>query len=554
MILRFRLRSVLVLLSLIVLILPVAGIQLLRLYESALVRQTESELIAQAVVLVALYRAEYVAAQTNAARRTPNPPGEPMGSAFPSGPSESGLANPPAAFTDLPSNNTEPRPTVPSTPAASTIKNGPAPSLPNEELDLAITPIYEPLELVAGKHAPDVVAAIAGARIAAVVEETQRALEARIRVIDHRGIVVTSSVADTGSSLGHAPEVQAALAGERVSRLRKRSADDVTLAAISRSSAIRVFVTAPVVENGRVLGAVMLSRTPTTILQALYGKRFLLLQAAAVILAVVVMVAIFAARTVVNPIQRLAQDADAVARGERETIGRERPYRTIEVDQLATRVREMASSLQQRSSYVRDFARHVSHEFKTPISAIHGTIEVLRDHLDTMTASERQRFFDNVEGDLARLERLTQGLLELAHADMTKKTSETTTLAEVDIDDVSITGVTNVPMAISHESMHAALTHLVNNAFQHGATRVDVRADATADSVEIMVTDDGEGIPAANAQRIFDPFFTTKRDSGGTGLGLAITRALIGNVGGRLELLNAAVGTQFALTVPRANY
>ena len=58
---RFRLRTVLVGLSLIVMILPLAGIQILRLYESALVRQTESELLAQGVFVTAMYRRSFQA-------------------------------------------------------------------------------------------------------------------------------------------------------------------------------------------------------------------------------------------------------------------------------------------------------------------------------------------------------------------------------------------------------------------------------------------------------------------------------------------------------------
>ena len=509
MVIRFRLRSVLVLLSLIVLILPLAGIQVLRLYESALVRQTESELIAQAVMLVAAYRQKYVESQTDG---------------------QHGHAVDPAFAAEQ-----KPRPRF-------------------SQLDLADSPIFDSFPDPLPGRTADPIAETVGRRIAAMIDETHGVMLASIRVVDHNGVVVASSADDLGASLERGEEIKAALLGQSVSRLRRRDAPQqpASLASISRGTAIRVFVASPIVENNRVLGAVMLSRTPANILHALYGKRYLLMQAGALILTVVVLVAIFASRTVVGPIQRLARDADAVARGEKETIGRERPYRTVEVDQLANRVREMARSLQQRSSYVRDFARHVSHEFKTPISAIAGAVEVLRDHVDTMTDDERRHFFDNIEVDLERLERLTQGLLELAHADMSKSTTETTSLAQLGVEGAAVTGDIHAQAKIGRDSLRASIDHLVNNARQHGASAVSVAAHANGASLEILVQDDGEGIPVSNHGRIFDPFFTTKRDCGGTGLGLAITKALVNNAGGDLEHLpSVGSGTTFRLTVPR---
>ena len=91
----------------------------------------------------------------------------------------------------------------------------------------------------------------------------------------------------------------------------------------------------------------------------------------------------------------------------------------------------MADALQLRSHYIRDFARHVSHEFKTPIAAIRGAAEVLEDHAGDMTAQERAKFMGNVRSDLARLERLTNGLLELATAEMSRATDVSCVLADV---------------------------------------------------------------------------------------------------------------------------
>ena len=148
------------------------------------------------------------------------------------------------------------------------------------------------------------------------------------------------------------------------------------------------------------------AQTPSTIVGALQTKRYLLLQAAALLFAVVVATAIFATRTLARPIRRLVTSAERVAAGDAVEIDVGR-YRTMELAQLAASVAAMAQSLQQRTQYVRDLARSISHEFKTPLAAMTGTLEVLGDHLDDMTPEERRHFIGNLAGDVARLESLT---------------------------------------------------------------------------------------------------------------------------------------------------
>jgi signal transduction histidine kinase len=69
--------------------------------------------------------------------------------------------------------------------------------------------------------------------------------------------------------------------------------------------------------------------------------------------------------------------------------------------------------------------------------------------------------------------------------------------------------------------------------------------------VEVMVSDNGDGIPAKNLEAIFDPFFTTKEVGKGTGLGLSISYGIIQKHGGRIEVTKTGSdGTTFALTLP----
>ena len=229
----------------------------------------------------------------------------------------------------------------------------------------------------------------------------------------------------------------------------------------------------------------------------------------------------------------------------------------------------MAITLEQRAEYIRSFASHVSHEFKTPLTAIQGGVEILRDHFDTMSTDERQRFLGNVAQDADRLTRLTQRLLELARADVLKPgendVADVIAVAERLRERYKERGLAvsiaskgeGAPVAMAEETLEAVLSHLLDNAHQHGANGATVRVNSELSaatlqpSLTITVSDDGPGISAANAKRIFEPFFTTARQKGGTGMGLAITRSLLAAHGGDIELDTSERGAEFKLRIPR---
>ena len=494
---RFRLRTVLVVLSLFVLVLPVAGIQVLRLYESALVRQTESTLIAHTDFVAATFRHGFreATAELDAHSR-------------------------PLANTDH--DATKRRRAV---------------------LDLADVDVLAPLPDGRQATAGDDVAIQVGHAVTPILQDVQT--RADIRVTDYQGIVVATNAAGLGTDLTVAEEVASALDGFQLSRLRRIAQEDrPSFTAFVRGAAVRVIVTAPIVLHDRVVGAVVASQTPSTILGALQTKRFLLLQAAGLLFAVVVATAIFATRTLARPIRRLVTSAERVAAGDAVEIDVGR-YRTMELAQLAASVAAMATSLQQRTQYVRDLARSISHEFKTPLAAMAGTLEVLGDHLDDMTPEERRHFIDNLAGDVARLESLTRRLLELARADMRDQAEGVSNVAAVlanaaQLDtgvDVRLGGDPHVVLPIDEASLQAVLKILVDNAREHGAETLDIHVAADGDETVIRVNDDGRGIAPGDAARIFEPFFTTRREQGGTGLGLAIAKALLANADGTIDYM-----------------
>ncbi|MDA1077393.1 MAG: HAMP domain-containing sensor histidine kinase, partial [Proteobacteria bacterium] len=350
-------------------------------------------------------------------------------------------------------------------------------------------------------------------------------------------------------------EVQLALQGETVSRLRYKNeyVAGAPLDSISRTSRVRVFVSSPIRVDGVLVGAVMLSRTPPGIVQALYAKRWLLLQAMGLLLGLVVVMSLLTYRLIARPISRLAEHASAIASGQEHAV-RTQPAqraRTLEVARLQESLENMAVTLEERANYLVDFARHVSHEFKTPLAGISGSVELLKDHGEDMDADTRERFLGNIADDADRLHRLTQRLLELTRAELDVATRVTFRLEEVagkliegnQSLDVHVSPASAQSLISGNpDALLAVLEILEENAAQHGATRLSIDAQKVDESVLISVSDDGEGISAGNRERVFEPFFTTTRNLGGTGLGLSIAVALLKPTKGVLSL--AASGDQ----------
>lgn len=78
-------------------------------------------------------------------------------------------------------------------------------------------------------------------------------------------------------------------------------------------------------------------------------------------------------------------------------------------------------------------------------------------------------------------------------------------------------------------------------------------ATETAETIKVVVSNDGDAISDHNRDRIFDAFFTTRRDSGGTGMGLATAQSMLRSHGGSIQLRQAEAMTAFEIVFPRAD-
>jgi two-component system sensor histidine kinase ChvG len=500
-----RLRTILFLTLLFVAALPGVGAVSLRVYENTLVQQTEAELMAQAAVLSGAYRAAW-------------PGGVP------------------------PETKLEPqRPTI----------------------DLsAMTVLPPPPEPAPAREAPDRAALAVGGALRPIVIDTARTTLAAIRLLDANGIVLLGR-GDVGRSYAALPEVRSALSGKAMTVLRQNGQYQprYALEFLSRASGIRVHYARPVIAGGRVIGVVLLSRSPRGLFIGIYQDRGKIALGVGAIFLTLLILAGLLSRGIARPIEALGAATDEVARG-RMVIPEPPPTAAIEIRELYLNFAVMAERIERRSRYLRDFAAALSHELKTPISGIKGALELLGEHPE-MSETEKARFLANASADADRLSHLLSRLLDLARADMA--VAEDGMASDVRAPVLAIADAHRCEGLAIHvalgglpavsappEMLQAVIETLVENSRQAGASHVSISGEARSDRVVLRFSDDGPGIAPADRERIFEPFHTGRRDQGGSGLGLSIARSLLAASAGTITSIATGSGACFEIVLPSA--
>jgi len=392
-------------------------------------------------------------------------------------------------------------------------------------------------------------------RLRSIREETL----AGIRVLDPHGIVAASSGDGLGDNLSGQPEVVKALAGLPSAVVRPRDGAPITavLSGPQRRARVRVFATRPVVVDGELAAVLLLSRTPREEVQALIHMAPRLGWGALLGLGLTTLLAFYVGYRFSRSLRLLARTSHRLAGGDMEAaeaLDLAAHSHLSEVRELSAAVATMTDRLRERLAYIAEFAGNVSHEFKTPISTLRGTVELLRDDAD-MPAEQRALFLDNAQADLERMERLVTGLLALARAE------EPSAHVPVSLDDLVDRVIARFPdvkrggaagsIVGTPAQLEAVIGNLIDNAYRHGGDDVAVTVTTWVHGarVGVDVIDNGAGISIGNRARIFERFFTTDRQGGGTGLGLALAQAVCRAHGGGISLESEPGRTCFRVSL-----
>ena len=353
-------------------------------------------------------------------------------------------------------------------------------------------------------------------------------------------------------------------------RRRLTSADGVTPIA-----------TAPVVVDGRFVGLVLVlvrpappSNFPFMVAQLLSLPSTLVLTAAAVVVAMVIF---YPARRRLRALEQAAQRL-----GEGDLSARAPQKGGDEIARVAAAFNRMAGELETRDAALRtsDALRRqmmadVSHELKTPLTAMRGYIETLRMPEVVLDADRRNRYFETVDRETRRLERIVKDLLDLARYEhggvvLQRRLFDIERLFENVAGrherDAHAKGVAIHIHVDAHadqviadpDRIEQAVENLVGNALRHTPARgtITLRATQAGGVATVSVSDTGAGITPEHLPHVFERFYKvdTSRaaDSTGSGLGLSITKAIIERHGGTIQVTSQPGHTTFAVVLPQS--
>jgi two-component system sensor histidine kinase ChvG len=370
---------------------------------------------------------------------------------------------------------------------------------------------------------------------------------------------------DIGIANGKAyPEVGQALGGSAQSVVRVNTKGETI-----------VSVAVPIQLLRTVRGALLLSTQGGDIDAIISSERWAIIRIFLVSAAIMLLLSFFLAGTIAEPMHRLAEAAERVRRGTKSR--QEIPdftYRSDEIGHLSGALRDMTRALYNRIEAIESFAADVAHELKNPLTSLRSAVETLPI---ARSEESQQRLLAVIKHDVRRLDRLITDIsdasrldAELARADvapvdlarilgtvvgMANHVEQDSVRVSLDVapswqnDD----GRKNGFKVMGHDSrLGQVFNNLIDNAKSFsepsGSVRVSLRPAKSGfengpprDGFEVIIDDDGPGIPADAFERVFERFYTDRPSQGfgqNSGLGLSISRQIIEAHGGRIRAMN----------------
>lgn len=384
-------------------------------------------------------------------------------------------------------------------------------------------------------------------------------IDMEIYITDDKGKVVFDSEdkSHIGEDYSNWRDVKLTLLGQYGARSTRKNPKDPT------SSVLHV--AAPIVVKGKIAGVLTVKKPTVTINDLLKRSKPLFLKVFGISAIVAVMFMFLVSYWLALPIRRLTRYANDITEGQRVSLP---GLNTSEIGEMGNAFEKMREALEGKR-YVEEYVHTLTHEIKSPLSAIRGAAELLGEEMEP---EQQLRFLANIRNESNRIQDIVDRMLELSSLEnrkiLDKKErisfsvllkmvleSKQTILIQKDIkttmqvlSDVNIEGDTFL--------LHQAISNIIQNAidFTNRGGRIELSGHAVDGFFHFSVRDFGPGIPEYAKEKIFDKFFSLQRpDSGNksTGLGLNFVREVAILHKGSININNCPDGGVSAtLTLP----
>lgn len=343
-------------------------------------------------------------------------------------------------------------------------------------------------------------------------------------------------------------EVMLALQGQPANTVRENSMGEPILS-----------VAVPVQRFRRVLGGLMLTTEAGDIDEIVRAERRSILEVFLVALGIGVIISVIMAGTIVRPIRRLAEAAENVRnrKGGRSTIP-DFSKRNDEIGDLSIALADMTAALYDRIDANEHFAADVAHEIKNPLSSISSAVESMPRARDQET---RDKLLGILQDDVRRMDRLISDISQASRLDaqLSRAPVEPVELASLlsalieifvetrdDMPEIRL----NIPPRESfvvqggEGRIGQVMRNLLENAvsFSPPGGVINVSLMRRGREVQVIIDDEGPGIPQENLETIFERFYTERPQGEAfgrhSGLGLSISRQIAEAYGGSLTAAN----------------
>jgi two-component system, OmpR family, sensor histidine kinase CreC len=325
-------------------------------------------------------------------------------------------------------------------------------------------------------------------------------------------------------------DVRLTLRGEYGARTTKKYVND------NKSSVL--YIAAPIFIKGKIAGALTVAKPTTNINNFIDKATPEILKVSLFSALCAVVLSLFTTLWIIRPINRLKIYAENIRQGKRAQFP---TLDHTEIGEMGLAFEKMKEALEGKK-YVEQYIQTLTHEIKSPVSAIRGAAELLEEN---MPEERRDRFLANIRNEANRIQDIIDRMLELSELENRNRLHQ---LKEIDPGVIIRTVIESkqpmllkkniaINLKIDEELhvtgdpflLHQAISNLVQNGidFSRPGSEITVSAGKDGDMIVIDVIDNGSGIPDYALEKIFNKFFSLNRpdtEKKSTGLGLNFVR------------------------------
>jgi two-component system sensor histidine kinase CreC len=347
--------------------------------------------------------------------------------------------------------------------------------------------------------------------------------------------------------------------------LRGKYGSRTTAENIEDPSSKVLYVAAPVQVDGNIAGVLTVAKPTTNINNFLKNAKPQIIKVGLIAAAVAILLSYFVSLWITRPIQRLTHYANDISQGRRVKFPK---LDRSEIGDMGGAFAKMQETLEGKK-YVERYVQKLTHEIKSPLSAIRGAAELLEEK---MPPQQRARFLANIRHETNRVQEIVDRMLELSALENQKILKE--------MKPISISALINAVLEskqamISKKQLqldvqvpedvmlngdsfliHQALSNLIQNAIDFSAVNQNIKLSVQINDgmLNFIIEDDGSGIPDFATDKVFDKFFSLQRPDNGeksTGLGLNFVKEVAMLHFGDIKVENRSVsGVRAIFTLP----